>query len=94
MVVHWLPIYHHLKITWEQPEKDKLIITSGSTVMRLDFTDDSLVEYNIPSPYNDYVNKAWREQGELHLSILSRGRLGTKITIDHGEDKVLTWKTG
>ncbi len=61
----------------------------------LDFTDKSIAEYDIPEDYRDYVQKAWRENGMLHLRVLAHYGAGNAITvertIDYGEREELSW---
>jgi len=92
MIITWLPVYDHRPISWAQPEKDKVIIEYRGRTVAVDCSDESIVEYELETPVNNFIGRAWREDGVLHLEMPSYGRLNEAKTIDHGEDRVLTWK--
>jgi len=92
MIIHWVPCYDHRPASWMQPEKDKIIVEWNGRSVAVDFSDAGIVEYDLEPPVLDFIHKAWREDGVLHLVMPSFGRLNESVTIDHGEDRVLTWR--
>ena len=91
MICHWTPIRSKRQPAYSQPEPDVLQVMGEE----LDFTDRKIVEYDIPEDYRDYVQKAWREGGVLHLRVLAHYQAGNAITvertIDYGKREELSW---
>ncbi len=89
MIITWTSIHSRRTPAYSQPELDVLAVAGAE----LDFSDKSIVECEIPEAYRDYVTRAWRESGELHLHLLvhTREALFADRTIDYGESEVLSW---
>lgn len=89
MIIHWTSIRSPHKPAYLQPEPDVLAVMGAE----LDFTDATIVEFNIPVEYQDYVQQAWRENGVLHLHLLTHTRetLFADRTIDYSKQKGLSW---
>ncbi len=89
MIIHWTTIRSPHKPEYSQPEPDVLAVMGAE----LDFTDRKIAEYDIPEDYRDYVQRAWREGGVLHLQLLAHTReaLFADRTIDYGEREELSW---
>ncbi len=89
MIIHWTPIRSPHRPGYSQPEPDVLAVVGAE----LDFTDRKIAEYDIPEDYRDYVQKAWREDGVLHLRVLAHYQAENAITvertIDYGEREEL-----
>ena len=92
MIIHWKPCYDHRPISRTQPEKDKIVIRYRGQIVAIDFSDSEIIEYKIERPALNFVNKAWREDGVLHLEVPSYGGLQWPKIIDHGEEELLTWR--
>ena len=90
MIITWTSIRSPHKPGYSQPEPDT--ITVGPLI--LDFSDPGIVEYDV-SDHTDYVQKAWREDGVLHLRVLAHYQAENAITvertIDYGEREELSW---
>ena len=67
MTVTWAPIRSDWPCLYAQPATDVLSVNGSE----LDFTDATIVEFDIPEQYRDYVQRAWRENGELRLRLLA-----------------------
>ncbi len=96
MTIHWTSIRSKRNPDYSQPEPDVLMVMGAE----LDFTDTTKVEHELPEPDDkkwgwsrDYVQKAWREDGVLHLHLLAHTReaLFADRTIDYGEREELLW---
>lgn len=91
MIIYWTPIRSKAQPGYSQPEPDVLVVMG----VELDFTDASIAEYDIPENYRDYVQRAWREDGVLHLRVLAHYQAGNAITvertIDYGKGEELSW---
>lgn len=92
MIIHWTPCFDHRPISWTQPETDRIIIHHVGKTIALDLSESAIVEYEIPPEAIDYIHRAWREGGVLHLQMPSYGPLREDVTIDHGEEKEITWR--
>lgn len=92
MIVEWKPCYDHRPISWTQPEPDKLVIEHMGKTIAVDLSDTTIVEYELESPVTDYVHRAWREDGVLHLRMPSYGPLKEDVTINHGDEERITWQ--
>ena len=92
MIIHWVPCYDHRPASFTQPEKDKIIAKWYKYEFEVDFSDENIVKFILEPPVTNLIHEAWREDGVLHLQIPSFGRLAEPVTIDHGEDEVLTWR--
>jgi len=92
MIIHWTVCYDHRPARFEQPEKDKLVASWNGKEVAIDFSDPEIVEYELTGDLLVFVHRAWREDGELNLIMPSLGPLDEPRTIDHGEDKVLSWR--
>lgn len=92
MVIHWIPCYDHRPATWTQEEKDKLRVTWNGQEVAVDFSDTSIIEFELEAPVTNVIHKAWREDGVLHLRCPSFGPLKEPKTIDHGDDRIITWR--
>ena len=91
MIIHWIPCYDHRSLKVEQPGQNKIIVTWNGRTVAVDFSDETIVKYELEQPVTNYIHKAWRENGVLHLQIPSFGNLKEPTTIDHGEAKELSW---
>ena len=91
MIIHWTPIRSRTVPAYSQPEPDVLAVMGTE----LDFSDPTVVEYDILEYYRDYVQKAWRKDGALHLRVLAHYQAGNVITvertIDYGTREALSW---
>ena len=89
MIIHWTSIHSPHKPEYSQPDPDVLAVMGAE----LDFTDRKIVEGDIPEEYSDYVQRAWREAGVLHLQLLAHTLEGlwADRTIDYGESEELSW---
>ena len=92
MIIHWIPVYDNRPISWTQPEPDKLIVEYRGRSVAIDFSDPAIVEYDLEAPVNDFVGKAWREHGVLHLEMPCYGLLSEIKVKDHGEERILSWR--
>ena len=92
MIIHWTPCYDNNPISWMQPEPDRLVIQHRGRTTAIDFADSTIVEYELEPPELDYVHRAWRENGVLHLRMPSYGRLSSEKTIDHGIEERISWQ--
>lgn len=90
MIVTWTPIRSDRRCEYSQPRKDVLRVNDDE----LDFTDLTIVEFDIPQEYRDYVRAARRERGKLHLTLLAHYRGGNALreerTTEHDGESV-TW---
>lgn len=91
MIIHWSPCYDHRPISRTQPEPEKIVITHGGRTLAVDFSDSRIVEFDLEPPVTNYVHRAWREGGVLHLAMPSYGRLPREVVIDHEDEEVLSW---
>jgi len=94
MTIHWTPCYDNRPISRTQPEPDRLVIKHRGKVIAIDFSDEAIVEYELEEPVSNYVSRAWRVAGVLHLLMPSYDRLKADVVIDHGEQEAITWRTG
>jgi len=90
MICQWSPIRSDHRCEYSQPRKDVLRVNDDE----LDFADATVVEFDIPAEYRDYVQRAWREAGELHLRLLAHywggNALHDEVTTEHTGESV-TW---
>jgi hypothetical protein len=91
MIVHWTPIRSPHRPEYSQPDPDVLALLD----VELDFTNRAIVDHEVPEVYRDYVQRAWRENGVLHLRVLAHYQAENAITvervIDYGAREVLSW---
>jgi hypothetical protein len=60
----------------------------------VDFSDKTIVKFELEPPVTNLIHKAWRENGVLHLQMPALGDLLRPITIDHGTEEEITWQNG
>jgi len=88
MTVTFTPIRSGRNVSYSQPRPDVLAINGDE----LDMSDTQYVEYDIPPEFRDYVQRAWREDGELHLRLLAhygpRNALREEKTAQYGIGEV------
>ncbi len=101
MIIHWTSIHSPHKPEYSQPDPDVLRVLDTE----FDFSDTTRVEHVLPEPADeegkptkhgwmrDYVQRAWREAGVLHLQLLAHTLEGlwADRTIDYGESEELSW---
>ena len=75
MTVTWSPIRSDRKVAYSQPRTDVLAINGEE----LDFTDATIVEFDIPAEWRGYVQEAKRVDGELHLRLLAHYEAGKSL---------------
>ena len=92
MIIHWTPCHDNPPARWSQPEPDVLRCEWRGKDIEVDFTDTTIIEYEIPDDARDVIHKAWRENGVLHVKCPSLGRLWDDVTIDAGDAEVLSWR--
>ena len=91
MIITWKPIGSKKpNVEYRQPEPDKLQI--GEHI--LDMTRKQNGVFGIPPEFANYVHKAERREGVLHLELLYRcdGSLREPNPIDYGKSEVLEWQ--
>lgn len=69
MKIKWIPVKNNDKnITYEKVSDNKLQVNDDMA----DFTDTSILEYDIPSELSFAIKRAFRQEpdGELHLYLL------------------------
>jgi len=96
MIVTWASIRSKRTPAYSQPEPDVLAVMGAE----LDFSDKTKVNYELPESddkkwgwVRDYVQRAWREKGVLHLHLLAHTReaLFADRTVNYGKRKGLRW---
>jgi len=89
MIITWTSIRSKRTPAYSQPEPDVLAVMGAE----LDFSNRKIVEYDVPEAYRDYVQRAWRERGVLHLHLLAHTReaLFADRTVNYGKRKGLSW---
>ena len=70
MFITWTPNKNKCRSEYSQPSKDVLRVNDDE----FDFTDPTIVEFDIPIEYHGYIKRAWREDGDLHLVLLAHYR--------------------
>ena len=92
MIIHWTPCGDNRQAEWSQPSPDVLACTWRGKEYGVDFSDTSIVEYEIPESARSVVHGAWRENGVLHLKLPSLANgLSQDTTVDAGESEGLSW---
>lgn len=97
MIIHWRSIGSRIKDVYTQPRPDVLRIND---VYEVDFSDTEIVEYDIPEQVTEWISKAVRIDGILHLTLLNRLSGADKGVIaqaeipatDIGKSEAVTWK--
>jgi hypothetical protein len=96
MIIHWTPQADFPAAEFSQPEPDVLAIEHytrdndprNDVAIELDFSNTTAVEYETPSEASPYVQRAWRENGQLHLQVVSHhhpeNAMTTETVIDYG----------
>jgi len=91
MIIHWIPCYDHRLATWEQPAKDKIIVSWNGRKVAVDFSDTSIVEFDLDDKVKELIHKAWREGGILHLELPCFGKMKEETVVDYGEEERIKW---